>query len=206
MSEGTMQKTKEYRQATIKASAVSDMTLVGTPIVYETPTTINLEGGGSYIEIIHRGALDGCDLSDSTLKVNHNDLMVPLARAGRTMRLEVTDSGLHMVASLAGDNQTARETYSAVKRGDLTGMSFAFVVPDGGSRYDSETNTRHITQISKVLEVSIVDRPAYPTASVEARNAIGAARDEARAQALARAARVVALARAKRITTEHTTH
>lgn len=194
-----MIKSKEFRFAPIEASGVHDLTLVGNPIVFETPTTISLEDGGEYTEIIHRGALDNCDLTDSTLKINHNDSMIPLARTGKTMRLTVTETGLHMVASLAGDNATAREVYSAVRRGDLSGMSFAFVIEAGGSRYDATTNTRHIDAIARVLEVSIVERPAYPTASVEARDAITAARDARRAQALDRAKRVAALARARRI-------
>ena len=199
-----MRKSKEIRYAEVEASGVGDMTLVGNPIVFEQPTTINLEDGGTYTEIIHRGALDRCDLSDSTLKVNHNDKMIPLARTGKTMRLTVTDEGLHMVASLAGDNATAREVYSAVKRGDLSGMSFAFVVEDGGSRYDATTNTRHIDAIARVLEVSIVEHPAYATASVEARDAITAARDARRAQALERAKRVEARIRATRIINQYT--
>ena len=194
-----MRKSKELRYAEVEASGVTDMTIVGNPIVFEVPTTISLEDGGSYTEVIHAGALDGCDLSDSTLKVNHNDTMIPLARTGRTMTLTVTDEGLHMVATLAGDNQTAREVYSAIKRGDMSGMSFAFVVAEGGSTYDATTNTRHINSIRAVLEVSIVEHPAYPTASVEARDAITTARDARRAQAQARATRIAALARAQRI-------
>jgi len=195
-----MRKTKETRYAEVEASGVHDMTIVGNPIVFETPTTISLEGGGTYTEIIHAGALDACDLHDSTLKVNHNDTMIPLARTGRTMQLTVTDEGLHMVASLAGDNATAREVYSAIRRGDLSGMSFAFVCAEGGSSYDAATNTRHIYAIDRVLEVSIVERPAYPTASVEARDAIAAARDARREQARERAMRIAARIRAKRIT------
>lgn len=194
-----MQKTKETRYAEVEASGVSDLTLIGRPVVYEQPTTIHLPDGGSYTEVIHRGALDGCDLHDSTLKINHNDTMVPLARTPRTMQFTVNDSGLYMVAQLASDNPTARETYSAVKRGDLSGMSFAFLVAENGSFFDPDTNTRHITKIDSVLEVSIVERPAYPSASVEARDAITAARDAIRAQVKKKAMRVSALARAKKI-------
>lgn len=193
-----LNKTKELRYATI-ASDTSEMVLVGTPVVFEQPTTIYMEDGGSYIEIIHRGALDQCDLTDSTLKVNHDDAMVPLARTPKTMTLEITDQGLLMRAKLAGDNPTALATYSAVKRGDLAGMSFAFVVAENGSSYDPDTNTRHITAIAKILECSIVEHPAYPAASVEARAAITASRDESRAHAAARAKRIATLARAKRI-------
>ena len=194
-----MIKTKETRYAEISPSGVHDMTLVGNPVVYDTPTEIQLPDGGTYTEIIHRGALDECDLSDSTLIYNHDDTRVPLARSGRTMTLQVTDDGLHMRASLAGDSPQAREVYSAVRRGDLSGMSFAFVVDEGGSSYDPATNTRHITRIAKVYEVSVCPHPAYQTASVEARDAITAARDVARAEARTRALRIAAKARASRI-------
>lgn len=194
-----MGKSKEVRYAEVSTSGVNPLVLVGRPVVYDQPTTINLPDGGSFTEIIHRGALDGCDLNDSTLKVNHNDQMIPLARTPRTMQLTVTDSGLYMRAELAGDSTQANEVYSAVKRGDLTGMSFAFVVAEGGSSYDPQTNTRHITSIARILECSIVEHPAYPNASVEARDAITAARDAAVAQVRARALRIAALARAHRI-------
>ena len=64
-----------------------------------------------------------------------------------------------------------------MRRGDLSGMSFAFTVPDGGSHYDPATNTRTITRIAKVYEVSVVPFPAYQSTSVEARSAMLEARN-----------------------------
>lgn len=192
-------KSKEIRSAPIEAA--EGLTLVGYPVVFETPTTIHTPSG-DYTEVIHRHALDGADLHDSTLIYNHAEDRIPLARARRTMTLEVDDHGLCMVASLAGDSQQAREIYTSIKRGDLSGMSFSFVVPDGGSRYDGETNTRHIDRISKIYEVSITPHPAYAEASVEARDAMTAARDVARQAALGRAERLQALMRATRMIKE----
>ena len=162
---------KEIRVAEIRAEApagAESLTLWGQPIVFDTPTTIH-DPAGEYIEIIQRGALDGADLSDVRLFYNHDLSKVPLARTPRTMQLELTPAGLEMKAALP-DTAEARAVYEAVKRGDLSGMSFAFTVNDGGSRYDAQTNTRTITRIAKVLECSVVPFPAYPTASVEARN------------------------------------
>ena len=68
------------------------------------------------------------------------------------------------------DTESAREVYESVKRGDLTGMSFAFKIPEGGDSYDPKTNTRTITQIEKVYECSVVQFPAYGQTSVEARS------------------------------------
>ena len=51
----------------------------GRPIVYNSPTDI----GGMFREIIMPGALDGADLRDVPLLVNHNDRMIPVARSRR---------------------------------------------------------------------------------------------------------------------------
>ena len=98
------------------------------------------------------------------------------------MALEITPAGLKMKAQLP-DTAEARSVYTAVKRGDLTGMSFAFKVPEGGDKYDPTTRTREIFKIEKVLECSVVPFPAYQQASVEAR-AVFQEKEQNRAQAI----------------------
>jgi HK97 family phage prohead protease len=173
----------EIRAAEPTADGSKSLILRGRPILYDTPTTIRDESG-SYTEIIERGALDNADLSDVRLLYNHDLGKVPLARTPKTMSLAVDDEGLTFEATLP-DTAGAKEVYEAVKRGDLSGMSFAFTVPDGGDTYDAKTNTRTIRQIAKVYECSVVPYPAYPTTSIEARSerAIATARLEARQRA-----------------------
>lgn len=175
---------KETRNAALNAATDTDeaggMILTGTPIVFDQPTTINTPDG-SYTEIIAAGALDECDLSDSRLLWAHDDKRVPLARTPRTMTFNVDAKGLHMTAQLP-DTEEARSVYEAIKRRDVQGMSFAFVVAPGGDEWSSDGTTRTINKISKVLEVSAVNFPAYPTASIEAR----AARQATQRQAAAR--------------------
>ena len=156
-------------RATDPAGNENAMILTGRPIVYDQPTTIS-DPAGEYIEVIKRGALDGADLSDVRLIYNHDTNKVPLARPPKTMELFTSAAGLEMKATLP-DTEGAREVYESVKRGDLTGMSFAFTVEPGGDEYDPKTNTRTITKIAKVYECSVVMFPAYPQTSVEARNA-----------------------------------
>lgn len=160
---------KEYRIAEIRANDPADQgpILEGVPIVYDTPTTIN-DPAGSFVEIIKRGALDGADLTDTRLLYNHDLNKIPLARTPKTMQLTHNPAGLSMIANLPGTEE-ARSVYQAVKRGDLSGMSFAFKVPVGGDEYDPKTNTRTINKIAKIYEISVVPFPAYPTTSVEAR-------------------------------------
>jgi HK97 family phage prohead protease len=177
---------KEIRIAELRAEApagTESLVLAGRPIVYDQPTTIN-DPAGKFIEIIERGALDGADLSDVRLMYGHDTSRVPLARTPKTMQLSVSPAGLDMEATLP-DTEGAREVHTAVKRGDLSGMSFAFKVPPGGDRYDRATNTRTIHKIAKVLECSVVVFPAYATASVEARAAMQPLNDERRRALLA---------------------
>lgn len=162
-------RTAEIQTETPTAEGAQSLVLVGLPIVYDTPTVIN-DPKGAYTEVIQRGALDDCDISDSRLFYAHDYSKIPLARTPKTMQLEVTEKGLEMRAELP-DTEEARSVYTAVKRGDLNGMSFGFKVPEGGDIWNAKTNTRTITKIEKVYEVSIVPFPAYSLASVEARSA-----------------------------------
>ncbi|MGX7091557.1 HK97 family phage prohead protease [Hutsoniella sourekii] len=170
---------KEIRLAEIEANIThqkdtdnrsEERVLVGSPILYDTPTEIFV-GSSSYTEIIERGALDGVNLNDTRLLYNHDTNKIPLARTPKTMQLSVDEAGLHMIATLA-DTEEARSVWTAVKRGDLSGMSFSFTVSSDGHTYDSKTNIRRIHKIDKLYEISVVPFPAYPTTSVEARAVI----------------------------------
>ena len=180
---------KEVRVAEIRANdpvaTGEGFNISGRPIVYDTPTTIH-DLVGDYIETIKRGALDGADLSDVRLLVNHDETRLPLARVPKTMTLSVDNDGLTFKANLP-DTEAGKEAYEAVRRGDLTGMSFAFTVPEGGDSYDAKTNTRTITKIAKVYECSLVNYPAYESTyvSTESRSARQAslAKEDARRKA-----------------------
>lgn len=147
--------------------------LSGQPIVYGSYTDI----GGWYREVIEPGALDGANLKDVPLLVNHDNRMIPVARsrnntANSTMRLRIIETGLEMEADIDTErNMTARELDSAVDRGDLDGMSFAFSVDE--ERWDdlqSDYPTRHILRFGTIAEVSAVTWPAYSASSIFARN------------------------------------
>lgn len=146
--------------------------LTGQPIVYNERTDM-----GWYDEIIDDGALANTDLRDVRFLVNHNTDMIPLARsrnnnANSTMQMEVVPgAGMSIRVDLDTENNAdAKSLYSAVERGDLSGMSFMFAVDkDTWEDLASEHPTRHITAISKVFEVSAVTFPAYEATSIQAR-------------------------------------
>lgn len=145
--------------------------LTGTPIVFNQRTNL-----GWYDEIIESGALTDTDLKDVRFLVNHNTDMIPLARsrnnnADSTMQLEVTGEGMNIRVDLDTENNSdARSLYSAVNRGDISGMSFMFTVRDDAwDDIDSDHPTRHVRAIDKVFEVSAVTFPAYEATSIQAR-------------------------------------
>ena len=144
--------------------------ITGTPIVFDQATDL-----GWYQETIARGALDETDLKDVRFLVGHNTSMIPLARSrnnneNSTMQLTVNDGGMDIRVDLDTENNAeARALYSAVKRGDMTGMSFMFVVDkDSWDDIDSDYPKRTITGIRTVLEVSAVAFPAYPQTTIQA--------------------------------------
>ena len=176
---------KETRHIEIRTeqSESNDMVITGTPIVFNTPTEINDPMGG-YTEVIQRNALDGVDLNDTRLLVNHEYSRIPLAKTPKTMELWTDNEGLQMRAVLP-DTEEGRSVYTAVSRGDMSGMSFSFTCDKAGSHYNVEKRTRTISRIKKLYECSIVNFPAYQTASVEARNQMQEAeqREQAKKQA-----------------------
>lgn len=145
--------------------------IVGRPIVYESMTDL-----GDFNEIIHKGALDKTNLQDVRFLINHDTSKIPLARSRRntknsTMQLTVDDNGLSVRVLLDTENNAdARALYSAVQRGDISGMSFMFGI-DGEDWEDIESDhpTRHIRSISSVVEVSAVTFPAYEDTEISAR-------------------------------------
>jgi len=144
--------------------------ITGTPIVFNQVTDL-----GWIREEILPGALDQTDLRDVRFLVGHDTTSIPLARSrnnneNSTMQLTVTDRGMEIRVDLdIENNPRAKELYSAVQRGDISGMSFMFTVDkDSWEDLESEQPLRRITSISRVFEVSAVTFPAYEGTDIQA--------------------------------------
>lgn len=145
--------------------------LTGRPIVYNQRTDL-----GWYDEIIEAGALDYADLKDVRFLVNHNTDMIPLARSrnnneNSTMQLITDEAGMGIRVDLDTENNSeAKSLYSAVGRGDITGMSFMFEVDkDSWEDIDSDHPLRRIRSFNRIFEVSAVTFPAYSQTSIQTR-------------------------------------
>lgn len=144
--------------------------LRGTPIVFDTPTVICEYDGIEYKEIIARGALDDCDMSDFILNRNHgqNDSTVFARTRNNSLKYTISDRGLDIEAALDGEDERHRNLHRDVQKKRVDKMSFSFIVRE--AKYDNVTHTRTITKVKKLYDVSAVDFPAYNDTSISARS------------------------------------
>lgn len=135
--------------------------------------TFNREADGlPFREVIIPGAfkrsLDSGQ--DVFLLVNHDTDQLPLARrSAGTLALSEDERGLLIEATLDPKNPRAAELASALERGDVDKMSFAFTVaPDGSTR--TKDGLRELRDLN-LFEVSVVTWPAYSDTTVGLRTA-----------------------------------
>ena len=162
-----------YLQTEIRAEQTEDRgaEITGYPIVFNQEIDM-----GDWREVIDAGATgDGSVLRDVALIANHDWNMIPMARSRRnngssTMQLMAEEKGVFMRAMLDTENNPkSKEAYSAVNRGDITGMSFAFITnEERWEDLDTEKPLRRIMSFARIFEVSLVTNPAYPGTSVQA--------------------------------------
>lgn len=143
----------------------------GRAIVYDSTTDMYW-----WNEVIESGALDETDLKDVRFLVNHDTSKIPLARSrhnneNSTMKLTVDEKGLLIRAILDVENNAdAKSLYSAISRGDISGMSFMFSIEDEEwTELDTDKPTRHIKKIASVVECSAVTFPAYEETDINTR-------------------------------------
>ena len=131
-----------------------EMRIEGYAVVFNQPETYG------YTEVIDSHALDNADMSDVVLRYNHNDSFMVLARTrNKSLGLEVDEKGLMIDAKLQDDITDHKNIFNAIKSGLIDKQSFAFTVEE--DNYDYDTDTRTITKIGKLFDVSVVDQPFY---------------------------------------------
>jgi HK97 family phage prohead protease len=138
-------------------------TLVGYAAIFDSPSEPL-----PWTEFVRRGAFrktikDGADVR---LLIDHEGVPLARTRSG-TLTLEEDDYGLRIEAQLDEDNPDARKIMSALRRGDISQMSFAFeTVKDSWS---TDKRTRELREV-KLFDVSVVTYPAYEETVAELRS------------------------------------
>lgn len=135
---------------------------------------------GNVEEVVMPGAFEG-RLNDDVVALFNHDQNMPLARSRNgegTLKLEVDEVGLRYSFTL-GNQSYAKDLAESIKRGDVSGSSFGFVVrEDEYERKSDGGYLRKIHSVSRLADISPVLTPAYPQTSVKLRDAISAMEQE----------------------------
>ena len=162
----------------------------GRPIIFGV-RSVNLTPWSStrkVYEVLEPGCISRelLQKSDVVLNLNHNSDVVNVLGRYRnnperdTLKLEMRGDGIDCRCELPKTNN-ANDTLELIKRGDITGMSFAFSDDyedtENGVSYERTNDVedgkeiwlRHVKRINGLYDVSIVTHPAYEQTSVATR-------------------------------------
>lgn len=152
-----------YTNLELRAEGGSNK-LFGYAAVFDSPSEPM-----PFREYVRRGAFTKTlkDGADVRLLVDHSG--IPLARTkSGTLRLWEDEIGLAMETELDEANPLAATVISAMRRGDMTQMSFAFrTIKDS---WDEGGMVRELREV-QLYDVSIVTYPAYEATMVQLRAA-----------------------------------
>lgn len=132
------------------------------------PYVLFVDDGVKFYERILATAFDNTDMSDVIMQYDHAG-RVFARNSNNTLQVSVDDHGLKIRADLSSTS-TSRSMYEDIHAGLITKMSFCFTIPQGSDYFDPVTNTRVITTIDKLYDVSAVSRPANPGTEIDARS------------------------------------
>lgn len=138
--------------------------LVGYAAVFDSPSEPM-----PFTEFVRRGAFTKTlnDGADVRLLVDHEGVPLARTRSG-TLTLTEDERGLLVEADLDPMNPDAQRVISAMRRGDLSQMSFAFrTIKDSWS---ADRSIRELREV-QLYDVSVVTFPAYEETMAELRSA-----------------------------------
>ena len=167
-------------------------TIEGTPIVFGV-RSVNLTPWSetrAVYEVLERGCItpELLQRSDVILNLNHSNMVPDVLGRFRntdkdTLQLTLNEDNMECRCDMPHTNN-ADDTLELMKRGDITGMSFAFSDDyqdsENGVSYErteertadgKEVWLRHVKRITGLYDVSIVTHPAYEQTSVGTREA-----------------------------------
>jgi HK97 family phage prohead protease len=165
--------TRSYKSAalSVRKAANGDMQLVGTAIVFESPS----QDLGGFTEIVKYQAVQKSMLrNNDVFMLWQHDSSQPLARTKTgSLQLTLTSTGLDFVATLP-QSPLGVNAYQAVADGTVDSVSFGFQInPDDGDKWltDGQGNVvRELWDIA-VSEISPVTWAAYEAPHVDVRSA-----------------------------------
>ncbi len=159
-----MSENKETRFFELRAEPFEvdsdNLIFTGYASVFDSPYSV-ADSRGVYQETVNPGAFTKTlsERDDVKFLINHDG--IPLARTkSGTLELREDEHGLFVKAELDESNPRVAEISSALKRGDLSEMSFGFhAIKD---EFSSDGEQRTLKEL-RLLDVSVVTWPANPS-------------------------------------------
>jgi uncharacterized protein len=156
-------------------SASAPSTISGYAAIYNSETVI----GGFFRERIAPGAFsDAVERDDVRALFNHDPNIILGRTKSGTLHLSSDAKGLRYGIDVNPDDTQALDIAARIKRGDVSGSSFAFVVHEDDERwtYDNARALPLRTILrATLIDVSPVTFPAYEATSVSVRERAAAA-------------------------------
>lgn len=164
---------REYRSMIMNAVEDEENRVKGYATTFDDPYVLWEDRDMVLREIIDHDALMNADMSDVIMQYDHEGRVFARTSNG-TLTIVPDAHGLAIEADLGGTD-IGRELFQEIKGGYTTKMSWAFTVdsdewtsekaPDG-----RDLETRRITRVRKIFDVSAVSLPANDATEISARN------------------------------------
>ena len=151
----------EYRYSPLTTVEVGSPMFQGVLMRYGS-----VGAGPTGPEVFTAGSFGNVEQADILLNVQHDRSRV-LARAPGTMSLVDTQSLLSLVAK-PPETTEVRDARLLVQAGVLQGLSIEFNAIE-----EEHRNGLRVISKAELVGVAVVDRPAYPASTVEARSLMG---------------------------------
>ena len=126
---------------------------------------------GFFKEKIQAGAFDEVlKTSDTRALKNHDPNLLLGRESSGTLRLKTNSVGLQFEIDVP-ETTTGKDTMEEIRRGDMTGCSFAFIVDEEEWKHtEGQPSERTIVKIARLFDVGPVTYPAYEDTSVAVRS------------------------------------
>jgi len=129
---------------------------------------------GGFREVIRRGAFQRAIEEDDVRALwNHDSRLVLGRNRSRTLTLEEDDVGL-AIDILVPDTQMGRDALISIDRGDVSQMSFGFMIRDWAKdqKWGKDASGALVRELLEVelFDVSPVTYPAYPQTDIAVRS------------------------------------
>ena len=133
-----------------------EVRIAGYALLYDVPYTVGTPPAGFVERVAPGAAARAANEDDVRLLVNHEGVPLGRTRAG-TLALTSDAIGLRVDATLDATNPRVAEVASALRRGDLDAMSFAFRAIK--QSWSDDFNERTLEEI-ELFDVALVTYPA----------------------------------------------